>query len=124
MKQLLTFLMVGSAGFAVDVGVLTAILDWTRADPYSARIVAIGLALMVTWQLNRHFTFGRSDSHAAVEGLRYGSVGIAGNVLNFGVYSAILMAFPRTAPVVALIAGSASGTLFAYTGYSRLVFKR
>jgi putative flippase GtrA len=82
------------------------------------------MALVVTWTLNRHFTFGASDRPIAVEGMRYGTVGLLGNILNFLVYSSLLVMFPRLSPVVALAIGSASATLFAYTGYSRLVFPR
>lgn len=120
----MTFAVVGGTGFAVDACALSTLLEFRLADKFSARVVAIGLALLVTWTLNRRFTFGASDRHVAVEGMRYGTVGVAGNLINFGVYSLILIAMPDTAPLLALAAGSASGTVFAYTGYSKLVFRR
>lgn len=124
MRRLISFAVVGGTGFIVDAGVLTTLLEFRLTDKFSARIVAIGLALLVTFTLNRRFTFGASDRHVAVEGMRYGSVGIAGNLINFGVYSSVLILFPWIEPLVALILGSATGTIFAYTGYSKLVFRR
>lgn len=120
----MTFALVGGTGFAVDASVLSTLLEFELADKFSARIMAIGLALLVTWTLNRRFTFGASDSHVAVEGMRYGTVGIAGNLVNFGVYSMIVIAWPWLDPLIALAIGSASGTICAYAGYSKLVFRQ
>jgi putative flippase GtrA len=124
MRRLISFAVVGGTGFIVDAGVLTTLLEFRLTDKFSARVAAIGLALLVTWTLNRRFTFEASDRHVAVEGMRYGTVGIVGNLINFGVYSSILILFPHVEPLIALILGSATGTIFAYTGYSKLVFRR
>ncbi|WP_099865820.1 GtrA family protein [Pararhizobium haloflavum] len=124
MRKLFAFAVVGGTGFIVDAGVLTALLEYRLADKFSARVVAIALALCVTWTLNRRFTFGASRHHVAIEGMRYGSVGMLGSLINYGVYSGLLIAFPRIEPLIALTLGSASATIFAYTGYSKLVFKR
>ena len=123
MKKLLAFAVVGGTGFLVDALVLTTLIEYRITDKFTARIVAIGMALLVTWTLNRNFTFGKSDRHVAVEGVRYGTVGVVGSFFNYGVYSAILIFFPRTDPLIALILGSASATVFSYTGYSKLVCK-
>lgn len=124
MRRLISFAVVGGTGFIVDASVLTTLLELRLTDKFSARVVAIGLALLVTFTLNRRFTFGASDRHVAVEGMRYGTVGVAGNLINFGVYSSVLILFPWIEPLAALIFGSATGTIFAYTGYSKLVFRR
>lgn len=122
-QRLVAFAIVGGTGFVVDAWVLTTLLELRLADKFSARVVAIGLALVVTWSLNRRFTFGASDRPVAVEGVRYGTIGIIGNVLNFIVYSGILLTFPTTKPLIAMTFGSATATVFNYTGYSKLVFK-
>ena len=123
-KRLLSFLVVGGIGFLADAGVLLSFLRWTDVDPFTARLVAIAIALQVTWLLNRNFTFEKSTRNAAVEGMRYGGVGIASNILNYLVYSGLLVFVPEIRPIAALILGSATGTVFAYTGYAKLVFGR
>lgn len=124
MRKLFAFAVVGGTGFIVDAGVLSALIDYGVTDKFTARIVAIACALLVTWSLNRHFTFGKSDHHVAVEGMRYGTVGVMGSLINYGVYSLVLIAVPGIDPLIALTLGSASATVFSYTGYSKLVFKR
>ncbi len=122
-KRLLSFVIVGGIGFLADAGVLLGLLRWTDIDPFTARLLAIATALQLTWLLNRNFTFGKSERHAAVEGMRYGGVGIASAVLNYLVYSGLLL-FVTSMPIVALTVGSATATVFSYTGYAKLVFGR
>ncbi|MEM6463413.1 MAG: GtrA family protein [Pseudomonadota bacterium] len=124
MKRLLSFVVVGGIGFVTDAGILMGLLHFTALDPFTARLVAIASALQVTWLLNRNFTFGKSERHAAVEGMRYSGVGIATSLLNYLVYSGLLVFVPDIRPVFALTIGSAVATIFSYTGYAKLVFGR
>lgn len=123
-KRLFSFVVVGGIGFVTDAVLLMGLLRFTALDPFTARLIAIAAALQVTWLLNRNFTFGKSSSHAAVEGMRYGGVGIATSLLNYLVYSGLLVFVPDLRPVFALTIGSAVATIFSYTGYAKLVFGR
>lgn len=123
-KRLLSFVVVGGIAFATDAGLLMGLLRWTALDPFTARLIAIAAALQVAWLLNRNFTFGKSTRHAAVEGIRYSSVGIATSLLNYLVYSGLIVFVPDLRPVFALTIGSAIATVFSYTGYAKLVFGR
>ena len=87
-----------------------------------ARIGAITAAMLFTFWLNRTFTFGRSDRSLAAEGARYGGVGISAALLNYAVYSAIVLAFPGFFPVFALAIASAVAMAWSFLGYSRFVF--
>lgn len=122
MKKIAFFLFAGAIGFAADMGVLWVFLHFDLLDPYSARVLAIGSAMLCTYVINRTFTFGASHRRVAVEGARYGSVGIASALLNYAVYSGLLIALADMSPYVALILGSGSATVFSYLGYSRFVF--
>jgi putative flippase GtrA len=122
MKTLSFFLFAGAMGFVVDMGVLWLLLDFKLLDPFSARAPAIGAALVCTYLINRTFTFGASGRKVAAEGVRYGSVGLASTLINYTVYSGLLLILPGISPYVALIFGSGSATSFAYLGYSRFVF--
>ena len=78
--------------------------------------------MLCTYMINRTFTFGASHRKMAVEGARYGSVGLASALINYAVYSISLITLPDISPYLALIFGSGSATVFSYLGYSRFVF--
>jgi putative flippase GtrA len=122
MRKLAFFLFAGVTGFAVDMSMLWLLLNLKLLDPFSARILAIGTAMLCTYMINRTFTFGASLRNVAVEGARYGGVGLATALINYAVYSGSLIALPDLSPYVALILGSVSATVFSYLGYSRFVF--
>lgn len=122
-KRFVKFAIVGAAGFAVDAGALALVLKLTALDAFSARIIAIGVALCATWMLNRTLTFGKSGRSLAGEAMRYGGVGIAGSVVNYFIYSTVLLAAPQAGAFAALFIASSSLMLLSYFGYSRLVFQ-
>ncbi len=124
MKRFWRFLLIGVIGFVADAGMLGALLMWTPLGVYSARLVSIAFALTVTWLLNRLITFGPSSRHVAVEGARYGGVGIATSAINYLAYSALLWAVPDVPVIVALVVASVVALAFSFAGYSRLVFDR
>jgi putative flippase GtrA len=124
MKKPLSFVLVGGIGFVVDAAVLMLLLRATPLDPFSARLLSVAVALSTTWVLNRRITFGPSSRALIVEGARYGGVGTATGLINYGVYSALLLAFPETPPLTALVLASATAMVFSYLGYCRLVFDR
>jgi putative flippase GtrA len=124
MKKLFRFLVAGGIGFVVDAGILLLLLRFTPIGPFGARAIAIPSALLATWFLNRNFTFGHSERSLAVEGFRYGSVGFTSALLNYALYSSLLVSEPTLRPIIALILASAAATAFSFFGYSRFVFRR
>jgi len=123
MKKLFRFLIAGGVGFVVDAGVLHLLLWFTPFGPFVGRAISIPSALLATWVLNRNFTFGRSDRSLAAEGFRYGSVGLTSALLNYALFSSLLMTEPGLRPIIALILSSAAATAFSFFGYSRFVFR-
>lgn len=123
MKRYIRFLIAGSIGFAVDAGVLSTLLHSGTLDAFSARAVAIACALCCTWMFNRNFTFDKTGRPLVVEGARYGGVGISTALVNYGLYSGILLAAPHVEPLVALVVSSGCATILSYNGYSRFVFR-
>ena len=124
MKRLLRFALVGAAGFLIDAGMLWLLLSVTPLGPLAARALAIAIALICTWQLNRAVTFGASRHSLALEGFRYGSVGLVSSLVNYGLYAGLLLAVPALNPYAALVFASASAMAFSFFGYSRFVFRR
>ncbi|OLP45310.1 GtrA family protein [Rhizobium oryziradicis] len=122
MKKLIRFALVGTAGFAVDAGVLWLLMHLTPLGAFTARIFAIATAMFTTWMLNRTFTFGASARTIIAEGFRYGSVGIVSALVNYAIYAGLLLAMPALSPFVALIAACLAAMVFSFLGYSRFVF--
>lgn len=124
MNRFVRFALIGAIGFVADAGMLYLLLHSTTLGAISARVASIAFALTVTWQLNRWLTFGPSSRPIAVEGARYGGIGMATSVVNFVVYSAVLWAMPDLTVFLALVIGSLAALVFSFFGYSRLVFDR
>lgn len=124
MRKLARFGIVGTIGFLVDGSVLWLLLETTPLGPFLARAIAIAVALAATWYLNRSFTFGASRRSIAVEGFRYGSVGITSAAVNYLIYSGLLLSLPILQPLAALVIASIAAMAFSFFGYSRFVFRR
>ncbi len=124
MKKLVRFGIAGTAGFVIDATVLWLLLETTPLGPFVARAVAIAVALVATWYLNRSFTFGASRRSIAVEGFRYGSVGLVSAMVNYLIYGGLLLALPILQPMAALVIASIAAMAFSFFGYSRFVFRR
>ena len=117
-------MLTGGVGFVADAAALWLLIDTTPLGPLAARVLSIGFALCVTWQINRHLTFAPSSRGMAREGARYGGVGIATSIVNYLVYCAALFAMPALPPLVALAVASVVTMALSFLGYSRLVFDR
>lgn len=116
----------GIAGFAVDTGTLALLHYGAGMDPFSARAISTPLAMLATWRLNRVLTFGASAGASAArqltEGARYLTVATIAALLNYAIYSAILIAFPVVPPPIAVAIATLIVMTGSYLGYSRLVF--
>lgn len=123
MRKLAWFVLAGGCGLVVDAGVLGLLLAYTPIGPFVARAMAIAMAMAATWVLNRSFTFGRSGRTIAEEGVRYGSVGLLSALLNYTLYSALLVSVPDLRPLVALVLASLAAMVFSFFGYARFVFR-
>lgn len=119
--KLLRFLTFGGLGFVVDAGTLVTLHDGFGVGPYSARCVAILLATLLTWRLNRALTFGASRHGQAGEGLRYAFVAAVAAGVNWLVYAGAVYLFGLP-PLIALPLGVIAAMSVTFTGYDRLVF--
>ena len=124
MSRILRFAFVGGIGFVADAAMLALLLSLTPFGPFAARLVSIGFGLCVTWLCNRTLTFQPSSRGVLREGARYGGVGITTSIVNYLVYSLLLLAVPAMPPLAALVAASVAVMVLSYIGYSRLVFDR
>ncbi len=124
-RRFARFVVTGAIGFVVDAGVLYAAL-YAGFGWYTGRLGSFLAAVLVTWLINRRWTFGaHASAPTATEFLRYLSAMSLGALVNYGTYAAIGFAFPYSAwlPLFAVGAGSIAGLAVNFTTASRWVFR-
>lgn len=117
------FLMAGCCGLAMDSGVYSLAAHAGLPD-WQARALSLAVATVLTWQLNRAFTFGASAARPPVEFLRYAGVALAAQGINYASFLVLRHAFPELAPLLALFASAVLATGFSFTGQSMITFAR
>jgi putative flippase GtrA len=128
--EVLTFLAVGGAGYVVDVGSFNLLRSapwFDTADPSYARVLAVALAMVVTYLGNRAFTWrGRSSDDRR----REISLFVVFNIIGLGLSVATLLVSHDLLGLTSRLAdnvsangvGLALGTLFRYWSYRTFVF--
>jgi putative flippase GtrA len=120
-KGLVRFLTVGVGGLAVDLAVLS-LLERAGLGHPGARAVSLVTATLVTWTLNRRFTFGDSGRRAGSELGRYAVVAGVAQSVNFLVFLGLLAAWPHLMHQLAAFVGAVVATAFSYTGQRFFTF--
>lgn len=123
MSRFLRFCLVGVVGFAIDAGILQALVVGAQANPYVARIASFLAAASGTWLMNRRYTFEVSHKPTHAEWLRYVAFMVLGALVNYGAF-ALCIAFwtlARAQPWLGVAVGSVAGLGVNFTT-SRLLF--
>src|SRR5262245_44390769 len=89
--EFLRFLTAGAIGFVIDSGLLLAFVRGLGWQPLLARLPSFATALVVTWLINRLWTFRSplqetSPRRVSAEFLSYGAVQVTGGAANYAVY--------------------------------------
>ncbi len=129
--EVATFLAVGGTGYIVDVTTFNMLRTdsiLSTLDPSYARIVAVALAMVVTYLGNRLFTWrGRASGDRRREiGLFiiFNLIGLGLSVATLLVSHDLLGLTSRLADnISANVVGLALGTLFRYWSYKKFVFE-
>ncbi|MDH7799924.1 MULTISPECIES: glycosyltransferase 87 family protein [unclassified Beijerinckia] len=118
MAEIGAFSVVGAIGFAVDAGLTLLFAKGFGFSGYAARVPAMIIAIVVTWLLNRIWTFRSSEPRLLREFARYGAANLLTAVFNFGIYTLVLwwlshmgLGLSGSAILVALIAGSGAAAV-------------
>ncbi|WP_342069204.1 GtrA family protein [Yoonia algicola] len=123
--QMLRFGAVGGVGFVVDGGLLWLLIS-LDFNPYLARALSFPVAVVVTWALNRNWTF-RATRDASKEGQfrRYFGVQLIGSMANYLTYSAIIGLFGTASLTIFLgfSLGSFFGALMNFFGARHVAFR-
>lgn len=125
-KEVMWFAVAGAIGFVVDTTALYAAM-FLGAGSIVGRLFSFMLAVWTTWLINRRFTFRKGQSESAWnEWWRYLLAMSAGGLVNFSIYSAIVLSFPASPllPLFAVAAGAAVGMFVNYVSAKFWVFQQ
>ena len=115
------FLFVGGLGLLVDLSIFT-LIAWYGVHPLVARLGSLAAATIVTWRLNRAFTFDRSGRDQGEEAMRYVAVVMFAQAASYAVFAMLVLSVAGRLPQAAVIAGAAVGALVSYAGYRLFAF--
>jgi putative flippase GtrA len=115
------FLGVGVMGLATDLLVFTA-LHRLGASPAAARAASLGVATLVTWTLNRRFTFAATGRRKRLEMGRYAAVVVFAQGISYATFLAIVATAPALPAQAALLAGAIVATAFSFLGQRLFTF--
>ena len=118
------FVLGGVAALATDALVLTGLTRLAGLSPLIARPFAIAVAMIVSWLINRTVTFAVAGPPTWGEFARFAAVSWTAQAVNYCLFAAILLAWPGTEPVVALILASLVAMFVSYAGFRFGVFSK
>lgn len=123
--QLFLFAVAGVIGFVVDTAVLYVLAPYM--GPFYARIVSFLAAVLTTWLVNRALAFRNRSSALSKksEFARYLILMLAGGLINYGVYSGLIVYSPlvRQYLVLGVAAGSLAGMVVNYLSSRFLIYR-
>jgi putative flippase GtrA len=117
----LRFLAVGTTGLAADLALFTLLLAG-GLHPLLAGLLALAGATILTWRLNRAFTFDRSGRAQHEEALRYAAVTAVAQSASYGVFAVLVSTACASFPQAAVVIGAAAGALVSYNGHRLFAF--
>jgi putative flippase GtrA len=118
------FVLAGTLAFATDAGLLRLITATTAISPFAARPVTIFLAMLVSWGLNRSITFPTARPPSWKEFAGFAAASFGGQVVNYGVFAAILTWQPLTDQTLAIVFASGVAMFATYAGLRFGVFAK
>lgn len=118
------FIASGVIATATDAAVLVALTKGFAFDPFSSRIAAIGCAMVVGFFAHRRLTFDVQESATLAQFGRFVSVAVSAAAINYAIYAGILLVWPQTEPLVAMLAPTLAAMTISYLGLRFAVFHK
>lgn len=116
------FVAAGLIALGVDAAVLT-LLTAVGAGPFAARVISILTAMIAAFFAHRRLTFAVTTPPTWTEFARFLAVAWTASAVNYAIYALVLIAWPQTLPVIALIAATAVSMGVSYFGMRLGVFR-
>jgi putative flippase GtrA len=117
----LRFVAVGGIGLVTDLSVFTLIVAYVPS-PLAVRLVSLAVATVVTWRLNRAFTFARSHRAQHEEAVRYAIVTAVAQGTSYAIFAVLVLTVLGWLPQAALMCGAAVGAFVSYNGHRLFAF--
>jgi putative flippase GtrA len=117
----LRFIVVGGIGLVTDLCVFTLIVAYVPS-PLAVRLVSLAVATVVTWRLNRSFTFARSHRAQHEEAVRYAIVTAVAQGTSYAIFAVLVLTVLGSLPQAALMCGAAVGAFVSYNGHRLFAF--
>ena len=120
-KQIVKFLMVGGAGFAAELVILSLLIYQFDVDKVYARLPSWWVAITITFVLNAKFTFLVRVMDAKM--FRYVFIQLLGASINLGTYTLLVLYGPLVdLPLLALACGAGIATVSNFLLCRRFVY--
>ena len=120
LRRVGAFLCVGLVGFAVDAAMFSGLHGAGLSRP-AARAVSLALATIVTFGLNRSFTFAsRAGRDRPGAFMRYGIVTLVAQGFSYALFLLLATRFPS---LLALVVGAAAATVLSFAGQRLFTFR-
>jgi putative flippase GtrA len=116
------FLLTGCVGLATDASVFT-IVDGVLNAPWLSRLVSLGVATIVTWQINRHVSFRAVGRGRVAQMARYVLVAAAAQSVSYATFLTILALWPSVPHVLALVVGAGFAAGLGFAGHASFAFR-
>ena len=116
------FVLAGLLALSTDALILKGLtrFGW---HPLLARIVAIAIAMIVSWLVNRTVTFAMAGRPTFREYLRFATVSWSAQAVNYVVFGAVILLRPATPLLLALVIASCVAMFVSYFGFRYGVFR-
>jgi putative flippase GtrA len=124
-QELIRFGIVGSIAFLIDASILAALVHWLNWSPFSSRVVSMGIAILFTWRVHRHWTFADGRIRPALhQSVLHGTFQLIAVSMNYAVFSALVLTGGVWCayPALAVVAGSLSAMVVSYLLSKRITF--
>lgn len=123
-RHWLGFLGSGTLAFMVDLAVLKFLTVVASMPVLPARLISISVAMVAGWLCHRTFTFAIAARPTVAEFVKYLGVAWTASALNYAVFAIVLIVWPSTSTVIALIAAGVFAMVASYLGMRFAAFKR
>ena len=117
------FLTVGIVGLAVDSGLFWSLYQASFSLEV-ARAGSLAVATLVTWGLNRLFTFAPSGRPPLHELARYVAVALVAQGFNYGLFLILVRLDAGAHPLLCLVVSAVATAALSFTGQSLIAFRR
>lgn len=121
-KRTLFFIFVGFIGFCIEYSIIKSFIYLFKADPISPRAVSFPIAVLITWILNRKYTYQVKTPANISELIRYTRVTVFAQAVNVITYTALCWPSLGFSAFLGLVIATAISSTVSITLYGNFAF--